>query len=319
MAHMYETGWAFNTAAWHRLADIKTERPKTWDEARKTYLGWEPITKPVYDEDGKEIPGWKRVVRTDNDYVLTIQEDSYAVIGNAEFGSNIEYVMGIDLPGMPKFEYETLSVLRNGRIIAVSLWLPEPLKINRDDSKTYPFMNFWTRHDGQGGMKGGAGTFRVVCANTQLGSEAEMNAHGFTFTVRHTKNWADKMNEFRGRIALAIGNISTMEAVANELVSRRVDKSEVAGFVERWLPINPEWSNDRRMRAEKRRSAFWAAYNSDTCSSITGTAYGVQQAAVEVCDHAFASRSMEARAARQMLGGYSPKRKALALVAKKWL
>lgn len=317
--HMFENGWFANTAAWHKLGDVKQERPKTWEEARKGYLDWEPITRHVYNADGSVIDGWKQVVRNDNDYTLTIQEDSYAVIGNGEFGSLIEYIMAADIEGMPKFEFETLAILRKGRIIAVSLWLPEPLKIPGDESATYPFMNFWTRHDGQGGMKGGAGSFRVVCANTQLAADAEMNQHKFAFTIRHTKNWADKTNEARHQIVMAMGNVKSMEHVANELITRRVDRSEVRGFLERWLPIDDVWSDARKTRVSNRRQQFWAAYESNTCSGIKGTAYGVQQAAVEICDHGFASRSTEALTARTMIGGYKPKQRALALVSQRWL
>lgn len=323
MAHMFETGWFANTAAWHKLGDVKKERPTTWEEARRGYLDWEPqpATAGWWDEERQAwipSPGWKAVIRDDTKFPLTFQEESYAVIGNEEFGNLIEYVMGIDLPGMPRFQFETLAVLRNGRTICVSLWLPESLQIPGDESKTFPFMNFWTNHDGQGGLKGGAGTFRVVCANTQMGAESEMNSHGFMFSIRHTVNWADKINEARGRIAAAVGNVATLERLAQELASRRVEKYEVVGFVERWLPINEDWTDARKTRMENRRRQFWNAYKSDTCSGISGTAYGIQQAAIEVCDHAFTSRSNEARAARQLMGGYKPKQRALQLVSQRW-
>lgn len=226
--------------------------------------------------------------------------------------------MGLDLPGMPGFEYETLSVLRKGRVIAVSLFMKEPFYVPGDPSETYGFFNVWTRHDGMGGMKGGPGTFRVVCANTQRASESVMDRNGFVFNIRHTANWADRVNDARGAIVASLGGIEAQQAVAKELVARRVDRSEVEGFVARWLPIPHDATDNVRNRIVAKRDAFWLCYNSATCEGITGTAYGVSQAAVEACDHLFPAHSAETRAARIMLGEHSHKAKALSL-ASRWI
>lgn len=327
MAHEYETGWVAHTAAWHMLADIKGERPKTWEEARAGYLDWEPEVRPIYTATNigggmdtyERIKGWNQIVRSDSEAVLSIQEDSYAVISNAEFGGIIEYIMGIDVPGMPGFEYETLSVLRKGRIIAVSLFMKEPFQVPGDTSQTYGFFNCWTRHDGQGGMKGGPGTFRVVCANTMRASEAVMDRNGFVFNIRHTANWADRLGDARHAIVASVGGIRAQQQLAKEMITRRLDRSEVEGFVERWLPDVPEDAPDRsRTMLRAKRAAFWQAYNSETCEGITGTLYGVVEAAVEACDHYFPARSLETRTARIMLGEHGHKAKALA-VARRWL
>lgn len=324
--HEYETGWVAHTAAWHRLADIKGERPKTWDEARAGYLDWEPEVRPIYTEIlgywpkvYNQIPGWNQIVRSDTGDTLSIQEDSYAVISNREFGNIIEYIMSVDVPGMPGFEYETLSVLRKGRIIAVSLFMKEPFYVPGDPSATYGFFNCWTRHDGMGGMKGGPGTFRVVCANTMRSSEAAMDRNGFVFNIRHTANWADRLNDAKHAILASIGGIDAQKALAESMIRTRVDRSEVQGFVDKWLAVPEDASDTIKRNVQAKRDAFWLAYNSETCEGITGTAYGVLEAAVEACDHYFPARNMETRTARIMLGEHPHKAKAIALAQRKWL
>lgn len=323
MAHELETGWVAHTAAWHNLSDIKGSRPKTWEEARDGYLDWEPEVRPIYAPAGADrfelIPGWNRIVRTDTGDTLSIQEDSYAVISNKEFGSIIEYIMGLDVPGMPGFEYETLSVLRRGRIIAVSLFMKEPFHVPGDPSATYGFFNCWTRHDGMGGMKGGPGTFRVVCANTMRSSEAAMDRNGFVFNIRHTANWADRVNDARSAIIASVGGIKSQQALAKELIGRRVDRSEVEGFVARWLTVPDGATETTARNIRAKRDAFWLAYNSETCEGITGTAYGVLEAAVEACDHYFPARNIETRTARIMLGEHPHKARAIALAQRQWL
>lgn len=320
--HEYQIGWVAHTAAWHKLADIKGERPKTWDEARRGYLDWEPESRPVYARTGstgpiesyEPIAGWNQIVRSDTEEVLSIQEDSYAVISNREFGNVIEYIMGLDLPDMPGFEYETLSVLRKGRIIAVSLFMKEPFQVPGDPSQTYGFFNCWTRHDGMGGMKGGPGTFRVVCANTQRASELQMDRNGFVFNIRHTANWADRMNDARQAIVASVGGIKAQQELAREMIIRRVDSSEVLGFVKRWLPDPPEDAPAKSWTLVRaKRDAFWQAYESETCEAIRGTVYGIVEAAVEACDHYFPAHSLETRTARIMLGEHKHKSRALAL------
>lgn len=324
MAHEYETGWTAHTPAWHQLSEVKGERPKTWEEARAGHLDWEPYTGPIYRQiPGSNqlvpIPGWQHVSRDDDEFTLSVQEESYAVISNREFGNIIEYILGLDLPDMPGFEYETLSVLRKGRIIAVSLFMKEPFQIPGDPSATYGFFNVWTRHDGMGGLKGGPGTFRVVCANTQRASEAVMDRNGFVFNIRHTANWADKVNDARRAIAASIGGIEAQKALATEMIRMRLDRSEVEGFVERWLPDPPEDAPEKsKTMVRNKRQAFWTAYNSETCEGITGTLYGVVEAAVEACDHYFPAHNLETRTARIMLGEHPHKARALA-VARRWL
>lgn len=326
MAHEFESGWVAHTAAWHMLADIKGERPKTWDEARAGYLDWEPESRPIYakvpgtfQSSYEQIKGWNQIVRSDTGDTLSIQEDSYAVISNTEFGNVIEYIMGLDMRGMPGFEYETLSVLRKGRVIAVSLFMKEPFQIPGDPSATYGFFNAWTRHDGTGGMKGGPGTFRVVCANTMRASESVMDRNGFVFNIRHTANWADRMHDARRAIAASIGGIEAQKELAKEMIKLRLDRSEVQGFVERWLPMPAADAPDKsRTMVKAKRDAFWLAYNSETCDGITGTLYGVVEAAVEACDHYFPARSIETRTARIMLGEHPHKARALA-TARSWM
>ena len=322
MAHEYETGWTAHTAAWHQLSEIKGERPKTWEEARLKHLDWEPYTGPVYRqlEDGSyaAVPGWQHITRDDDEFTLSIQEESYAVISNREFGSIIEFIMGVDVPGMPGFEYEALSVLRRGRIIAVSLFMKEPFYVPGDPSATYGFFNVWTRHDGMGGLKGGPGTFRVVCANTQRSSEAVMDRNGFVFNIRHTANWADRVHEARRAIIASAGGIEAQRELATAMVKQRMDRSEVEGFVERWLAMPPAEAPERvRRGVQAKRDAFWLAYNSETCEGITGTLYGVVEAAVEACDHYFPAHNMETRTARIMLGEHPHKARALAMARKR--
>ena len=321
--HAFEEGWFAHTPAWHQLGEIKDHRPTTWDEAREGYLNWEPEARPIYTKvpgtfqsSFEQIEGWNQIVRSDTESTLSIQETSYAVIGNTEFGGIIEYAMGVDLPGMPQLEFDALCVLKEGRLVVATLYLDQPISIPGDPSALYPFMSFWTRHDGLGGMKGGATTVRVVCANTQAMAENQMDSHGFVFNIRHTKNWADKIEEARGSIITALAGVNTWREMAVGLAQKAVSEGDVAWFLDKWLPYSTDMTSLQSTNVAKKRSAFTAAYESETCDQIAGTAWGVLQAAIEASDHSFPAHNMETRTARILVHGDNYKSRALHYVKK---
>lgn len=317
MPHEFETGWVYRTPAWHQLSEIKGRRPTTWAEAKDGHLDWEPVTSPVWTQDPDGVfvqtAGYHAVSRDDTGDLLSIQQSSYAVIGNAEFGNLIEYAMGVDLPSMPRLQFDALSVLKGGRLIVATLYLERPLRIPGDESPLYPLMAFWTRHDGVGGMKCGATTVRVVCANTQAMAETQMEQHKFAFTIRHTKNWADKLEHARASIVSAMANISTWQEMAASMADKAVDSNAVARYLDKWLPFSTAMTDVQRSNTDAKRRAFWRAYDSATCEAIRGTAWGVLQASIEAADHDFPAHSQETRAARILVHGDGYKQRALLL------
>lgn len=315
--HQFEEGWVYRKPAWHRLADIKDYRPTTWEDARRGYLNWEPETSELasISPDGtyQPIAGYQAIHRNDTNELLSVQKTSYAVISNTEFGGLIEYAMGVDLPNMPKLQFDTLCVLKGGRIVVATLYLDKPIPVPGDPSGIYPYMAFWSNHDGLGGMRGGATAIRVVCSNTQQMAESQMEKHGFVFTIRHTKNWAEKVEQARDSIVSAIGNIQTFTEMASSLASRSVAEDNVEDFLNKWLPFSTAMTSLQRSNMQDRRDAFWRAYKSATCEGITGTPWGVLQAAIEAADHEFTAHSDETRTARILVHGDSWKSRALYL------
>lgn len=327
MAAEYEEGWVAHEAAWHQLADIKTDRPKTWEDAKRGYLNWEPESVPIYakiedpwaaDSEPKyiEIPGYHQVIRSDSKDLLTVQPDTLAIIGNQEFGDLIEYIMGADIKGMPPIAFDTLSVLKGGRIVAASLRLEQGFQIPGDDSLTYGYMHFWTRHDGLGGMKLGPGMFRIVCANTQSMAEAFMDSKHAAMTIRHTRNWATRVEEARRHMVGSLGQMAAWETMAKDMARTPVRETDIEWFLDHWLPFSSAMTDRQKETVGKKRRAFLTAYDSATCESIRGTVYGLSQAAVEACDHYFPAHSLESRVTRTIVTGNTYKASALQLARK---
>lgn len=316
MAHLFESGMFVRVPAWHQLGNVLPDWPGSFDEARAAAgLTWEVETSKVLvpQQNGAAynvpVKGWQALRRSDNGEVLSIQQDSYAVIGNGEFGNIIEYVLEENFENL---KYETLISLKGGKQIVATMYLDEPLKLPKDPSMTYPYITFVSRHDGAGGLRIGPTAVRVVCANTLSMAEREMNSHKFSFTIRHTTNWADRVQEAKTQIQLALGTFRGYEHLANRLVNEKFGQDELEEFLDRWLPYSTDQSDRQRINTTDRRNTFSKLlYQSPTCEGIEGNKWGALQAAIELSDHYVNSHSIDTQIMRQL--GVSDQRKSSAL------
>ncbi|CAB4194611.1 LGT_TIGR03299, phage/plasmid-like protein TIGR03299 [uncultured Caudovirales phage] len=329
MGHYFDSGFFVREPAWHQLGNVLPDWPGTFEEARQlSGLTWDVKTSPVFvpdtDAEGNvkfnpsytEVDGWQLLRRDDTDAVLSIQKDSYAVIGNGEFGNIIDYVMNGHIQGTANLKFETLISLHGGKQIIATMYLDEPITLPNDPSETYPYMVFISRHDGLGGMKLGPTAVRVVCANTQAIAEKQMDRHGFAFTIRHTNNWADRIEQARVAVASNMGAFKSWEVMASDLAKFVVTDAKVEDFLDKWLPYSTNMSDQQRNNMTTRRNQFKAVYNGPTCEGIAGTKWGVLQAAVELVDHYQPAHSLDTRIGRTLTRVDPNKALALEIVGK---
>jgi phage/plasmid-like protein (TIGR03299 family) len=313
MGHYFDSGFFVREPAWHGLGAVLPDWPGTFEEARElSGLTWDVESSPIYsidtDSEGQpvfhrtyqEIEGWKRITRNDTGAVLSIQKDSYAVIGNGEFGNIIDYVMNGHIQGTTNLKFETLISLHGGKQIIATMYLDEPISLPNDPSETYPYMVFVSRHDGLGGMKLGPTAVRVVCANTQAIAEKEMDRHGFAFTIRHTNNWADRIEQARVAVAANIGAFKEWELKATDLAKAKITLVEVEDFMDKWLPYSTNMTERQRQNMSDRRDQFVYLYAGPTCEGIAGTKWGLLQAAIEMVDHFMPANSIDTRIGRTL-------------------
>lgn len=305
MGHYFDSGFFVREPAWHGLGAVLPDWPGTFEEARKlSGLTWDVETTPIYSQDQDhffhEIKGYQCLTRNDTGDVLSIQKNSYAVIGNGEFGNIIDYVMDGHIQGTSNLKFETLISLHGGKQIIATMYLDEPISLPNDPSETYPYMVFISRHDGLGGMKLGPTAVRVVCANTQAIAEKEMDRHGFAFTIRHTNNWADRIEQARIAVASNIGAFKEWELKANDLAKATVTIANVEDFLDKWLPYSTNMTDRQRQNMSDRRTQFIDLYAGPTCAGIAGTKWGLLQAAIEMVDHFQPANSIDTRIGRTL-------------------
>jgi phage/plasmid-like protein (TIGR03299 family) len=196
--------------------------------------------------------------------------------------------------------------------------LDEPFQIPGDKSLTLPMMALTNTFDGQGSLRAGYTSVRVVCANTFAASEAEQDRHGHTFVFRHTKNWRERVEDARNAINGLRDDTKKYVDAMTHLAGVRVTPVVTEQFVREFIPTPPDGLISDRVadNIARDRAKLRELIVSDTVegSGVGGTAYGLVQAAGEFLDHVRGFRSRDTYVGRQLLRPEPLKSKAITLV-----
>ena len=306
---------------WHQEGTVLADYPGDWDTARRLAgLDWDPVTAEVYavtdlNANGsphyEPIDGWKAVARSDTGAVLSINRDSYTVIDHGEMGEIIEAVLA-----QPNVKWETAGVLDGGRAVWCLALLDEPVDLPGDDSPTLPYLAITNRHDGTAACALRATAVRIVCANTFRAAELEGERTGATFSFIHGSSWRARIEEARKAVTGARAEMHRYTELATELLGIPISRKQRELFVTEFIPMPPQGLvTDRVARnVEEARQALRMILESKTTEQVSGTAYGLVQAAGEYLDHVRAARSWETRLNRTLIRPEPLKHRALSLI-----
>lgn len=315
MGHHWDSGFMVREPSWHRLEDaLLPDGVLDYATARKhARLEWEIGTEPVYvidDPDGVDIPesyrlkGWQAIYRDDKSMAeaekryLAVQPATYAVIKNEEFGEVINTVMGAE--SEDPINFEALMSLYGGRSIVALVYFQRPLEMPFDTGPTYRYLMLRSRHDGEGGLRVVPTNVRVQCANTM--NYAEMtDGRRVGFTIRHTANWQERVEEVRQVITASRGEGRQWEKFARDLEAWKVGTRQREAYLKRFIPISDDMSKVMMGNAENARHDIRRILESATCESIQKSGYGLLMASTEWSDHVRRHRSNSSFVTRQTM------------------
>jgi phage/plasmid-like protein (TIGR03299 family) len=318
MSHHWDSGVMVRKPSWHRLENaVLLESPKTWEEGRTAAgLTWEVETEPVYrcydNPNGgpvtvEKISDWQVLTRNDNMKTLSIQPKSYEVIHNARFGEVIDTALGLEGDERPNFE--AIFSLYGGKQIIALCYFDEPLRMPWDPSKTYTYCAFNARHDGNGGLRAIFTDVRVQCANTWNQAE-NIDGKAAGFTIRHTSNWQERLEDFRDQMRKARGDSQQWVDFAEQLARWDATTRRRETFLKRMFPVSddmqPRQTENQLVNREKIRTIL----ASETCAGIEKTGYGLLMATTEWSDHVRTWQSTNSYVSRQLLTRQEPKARA---------
>jgi len=315
MSHHWDTGFMVREPSWHRLENaVLPDGVLNWDDARKhSGLTFEIGTEPVYvidDPDGVDIPesfrlkGWQAIYRDDKSMAeadqryLAVQQSTYQVIKNEEFGEVINTVIGAETED--PINFEALMSLYGGRSIVALVYFQRPLEMPFDMGPTYRYLMLRSRHDGEGGLRIIPTNVRVQCANTM--NYAEMtDGRRVGFTIRHTTNWQERLKEIRQVITASRGEGRMWEEFARDLEAWKVGTRQREAYLKRFIPISDDMSKVTMGNAENARHDIRRILESPTCRHINRSGYGLLMASTEWSDHVRRHRSTSSFVTRQTL------------------
>ena len=139
-----ESMFSVRQMPWHREGDILDDYPGTWAEARVLAgLDWEPVPANVYiahwhtglNPVYEPVEGWNAICRSDTGAVLSVNKDSYTLIGHGEMGEIVEAVLA-----QPNVKWETAGVIDHGRAVWCLAFLDEPITLPGGTPATTPSM-----------------------------------------------------------------------------------------------------------------------------------------------------------------------------------
>ena len=284
MAHQVETLMYAGSVPWHGLG-VGVEKEVTSEAAiRFAGLDWECYKEKIGVVSDKLVDGipvvsqiidhkFAVVRKSDKKYLGTVGSD-YTIINNADCFNFLDTLIG---SGQAVFH--TAGSLFGGKIVFITLKLPKDSKVGDDKIEQYVLLS--TSHDGTKSLNIKWTPVRVVCANT-------LNvALGKTLTdsinIRHTINFADKVEQARQVLGLASHYYEAMEKQYNQFLQTKFTKNQMMKLSEQLFPFREDFKSKPILL--KRETLVGLFTTGKGNAAVAGTAWAAFNAATEYADH----------------------------------
>lgn len=225
MAANFESGFFVGEPAWHGLGTVISNAPTSEDAIRIAELDWDVIPKPIYDEFGREIPGFKVNMRSTDNANLGIVTDRYKVVQNNEAFAFTDELLGHGV------KYETAGSLASGKRV----WMLARLENTTiAEENIDPFLVFTNSHDGTGAIRVAITPVRVVCQNTLNLALGQASRH---WSCVHKGDIHSKLEEARFTLSSAERYMKALEEEFGELKLKSLTDKQVETMTEKLLEI----------------------------------------------------------------------------------
>lgn len=223
MAANFETGFFVATPAWHGLGTVVKEAPTSEEAIKIAGLDWEVIPKPIYDESGREIKGYKVNQRSSDGKNLGIVTNRYRIVQNHDAFGFTDALLGEGV------KYETAGSLASGKRVWVLARL-ENTTICEENID--PFLVFTNTHDGTGAVRVAITPIRVVCQNTLNLALRNNSRH---WSCAHKGDIQSKLDEARHTLESANRYMKELEEEFGELKLKKISEDQVNAWTDELL------------------------------------------------------------------------------------
>ena len=237
---------------WHGLGTMVEEALDSREALIAAGLDWDVVQKPVYTQDGAEIPGYFANVRLQDGNVLGVVTNRYKVVQNRDAFAFTDELVGEGV------RYETAGSLMGGRKTWILAKLPTRYIIQGE--QILPYLVFSNTHDGSGAIKIAMTPIRVVCNNTL---NLALDTAKRCWSINHTGDISAKLEDARETLFMAEDYMSELGKGFEELSRKKVSDAAVEEFIKEILPIADDATstmekNVMRLRNDIRKRYFYA-------------------------------------------------------------
>ena len=286
MSHEVETMFSVREKPWHYemtkdVTKIIQEAPTSAEALEAAGLKWKVEAKPIFTDQGVEIPNYKANTRDSDNKVLGVVTDRYKIVQNEEAFAFTDELLGGGV------RYETAGSLYGGKKVWLLAKLPE-VKVAGD--VTEPYVCFTNSHDGTGSVRVCMTPVRVVCNNTlnvALGSAKR------SWSTIHVGDMSEKIMEAQRVLELAGKYMEDLDEYAEQMANVPVKFDEILKIVNEIFPYEEDSSNRIKTTMKKARTEFMTCYYAPDIEKFRGTAWGAINAIADFVDHSDPARKTQ--------------------------
>jgi len=225
MAANVENMFYVGATPWHGLGIEIKDAPTSEDAIKLAGLDWDVIPRPIYDELGREIKGYKVNTRSTDNKTLGIVTSRYKIVQNRDAFAFTDALLGEGAT------YETAGSLASGKRVWMLARLEDTLLA---EEKIAPYLVFTNTHDGTGAIRAAITPVRVVCQNTLNLALANAERH---WSCAHKGDIEGKLDEARATLSNAEMYMEALEEEFGELKLKTVTDKQVADMTDKLLEL----------------------------------------------------------------------------------
>ena len=215
--------WMFsgnNVAPWHGIGEIIKGTLSSEEAIKVAKLDWDVVPKPIYDELGRELHGYKVNIRESDNKILGVVTDKYKIVQNREAFAFTDALLGEGV------QYESAGSLASGKRV----WMLARMEgTTLCEEEIDPYLVFTNSHDGKGAVRVAITPIRVVCQNTL---NLALNKASRHWSCSHMGDIDGKLEDARYTLASAERYMEALEEEFGELKLKKVTETQVKQMTE---------------------------------------------------------------------------------------
>lgn len=306
MSANVETMFYVREKPWHGLGTMVAEAPTSKDAIRLAGLDWEVESRPIFDQNGVQIPSYWANTRSTDGAVFGVVKDKYQIVQNADAFDFTDSLLGEGIT------YETAGSLCGGKKIWLLARMPERMIAG---DKFEPYLCFTNSHDGQSAIRVCMTPVRVVCNNTL---NIALEGADRKWSTYHTGDMNAKLAEARHTLLLADEYLNRLDETADRMANTRMTDGEIKAALDELFPTDADASDRQRKAANESKAEVIMCMIRPDLAQFMNTQWGFVNAVSDFVGHVDPQKKMknwEENRWNRIMGGHRILDKAVSLVA----